>query len=320
MRTCAVMAVLAAAFAAGCGDSSSSVTSPAPDACADGGVDGQICGSGKVCRSKMCAPSTCGDGVVVPGEQCDGGPGCKADCTFLCTDNPATQCAGTAAACGAFACMPDHTCGLVADQAQNLHACDAANPANVCIQGGCKPAPVCGNGKVEFGEDCDDGNLFSNDGCERCSFEQVARVAQLVQQFDTDAFCTKNALGTAISPVPESLVFIQRTWKFPVKDGSISVVFKSLGGSIRPGPGRRSIWGLSTPRRSGSSTQKTARPPTGMTARTTSTGGTPSASRTWTTRSTPPMSRSTPTERRAPSFLRKSSIVIWWQDRARSKR
>jgi cysteine-rich repeat protein len=213
-----------------------------PDICADGGVDGQICGNGKVCRSKMCAPSTCGDGVVAAGEQCDGGPGCKADCTFLCTDKPATQCAGTAAACEAFACMPDHSCGLVADEAQNFHACDTTKPANVCIMGACKAAPVCGNGIVEFGEDCDDGNLVSLDGCERCSFEQVARVAQLVQQFDTDAFCTKNALGKAISPIPESLDFIQRTWKFPVQDGSISVVFKFLGG-IDPS-GARSTFNL----------------------------------------------------------------------------
>lgn len=242
MRTCALIVVLAATFAAGCGDNPTMATTTA-DICASGAVDGEICGKGKICRSNMCVLSTCGDGVVAAGEQCDGGPGCKADCTFLCTDDPATQCAGTAAACQQFACKTDHSCGLVADEAANLKPCDPSNAANVCIAGACKAAPVCGNGIVEFGEDCDDGNFNSNDGCDRCSFEQVARVTQLIQQFGTDSFCTKNALGTAITTLPVARNFIQGTWTFPIQqDGRISLVFKFMG-AIDPS-GARSAFNL----------------------------------------------------------------------------
>lgn len=37
----------------------------------------------------------------------------------------------------------------------------AAGPAGVCA-----PTPVCGNGRWEAGEECDDGNLLNDDGCD----------------------------------------------------------------------------------------------------------------------------------------------------------
>jgi cysteine-rich repeat protein len=244
MRTRAFIVVLAVTFVAGCGDSSLPATPPdmtPDDICASSSVDGQICGKDKICRSNMCVASTCGDGVVVTGEDCDGGPGCKADCTFQCTDDPATQCAATAPACQKFACKADHTCEVVVDEAANLKPCDQSNAANVCVVGACKAAPVCGNGIQELGEECDDGNSLGLDGCNRCTVEQFAHVTSLVQQFGTDAFCARNALGVAI-PTAAARDFIQQTWSFPVASGDLSLVFEFLG-AIDPA-GVRSTFNL----------------------------------------------------------------------------
>src|ERR1700759_4494421 len=54
MRTCAFIVVLAAMSMAGCGDRSMpSETSPPIDVCANGGVDGQIGGNGKIGESQL---------------------------------------------------------------------------------------------------------------------------------------------------------------------------------------------------------------------------------------------------------------------------
>jgi len=190
--------------------------------------------------SKPSKTSNCGDGVVGDEEDCDGGPGCTTDCKFLCTNDPATQCASLGNVCQSFTCNADHTCAAAADETANLKPCDASG--NVCIQGACMSAPVCGNGVLELGEQCDDSNKTALDGCDRsCLVEQFAHVTQLVQEFGTDAFCTKNALGVAIpAGGPQNL--LQMTWSFPVTSGDLAIVFQFLG-AIDPG-GARSTFKL----------------------------------------------------------------------------
>ncbi len=79
--------------------------------------------------------ATCGNGVVEAGEQCDGGPGCTANCRLE-------------GVCGN---------GLL----EGNEACDGGPNCNAQ----CQVAGVCGNGIVEANEGCDDGNQAGGDGC-----------------------------------------------------------------------------------------------------------------------------------------------------------
>lgn len=51
------------------------------------GSAGNICMEGQICVNGACEQDpthviSCGDGIVEGNEECDGGPGCNADCTF----------------------------------------------------------------------------------------------------------------------------------------------------------------------------------------------------------------------------------------------
>ena len=83
----------------------------------------------------------CGNGVIDPGEFCDGADLGQNDCTTL----------GLGA--GALACNADCTYDF----------------------SGCTLQPVCGNGVLEGAEQCDDGNTTAGDGCDAsCNFETPA--------------------------------------------------------------------------------------------------------------------------------------------------
>jgi cysteine-rich repeat protein len=90
------------------------------------------------------APSTCGDGVADPGEECDDGNDVNTDaCTNECLD----------AVCGD---------GIVR---AGTEECDDGNTTS---GDGCSATcelESCGNGTVETGEECDDGNDVNTDAC-----------------------------------------------------------------------------------------------------------------------------------------------------------
>ncbi|MEQ8277468.1 MAG: DUF4215 domain-containing protein [Deltaproteobacteria bacterium] len=105
---------------------------------------------------------SCGDGVVSAGEQCDDGNTVTELCAYGQTS--CTVCDGS---CAQVSGVTSY-CGDAAIDAPNGETCDdgvqngTLGYCNVACNG---PTPVCGDGVVGVGEDCDDGNTTSGDGC-----------------------------------------------------------------------------------------------------------------------------------------------------------
>ena len=129
--------------------------------------DGTSCGGNNYCKTGTCTMPVCGNGIVEPGEQCDGGTGCKANCQWEC-NNAATDC-GTPAECDKYQCSAQHQCQQVADTTQNGLPCTGGT----CNNGACNPpTQTCGNGIVEGTEQCDFGTGNGpGTGCEtNCTY------------------------------------------------------------------------------------------------------------------------------------------------------
>lgn len=134
------------------------------------------------CGPGASTPSTCGDGVVDPGEECDFGPangpgkGCESDCSFSCT---ASSCAATDPCAGATSCAPVQVSGHAGRKCvQGAPLAEGApcGDGKACAHGACAPVTIpagCGDGKLDPGEDCDFGTAanLSGSGCEpNCKF------------------------------------------------------------------------------------------------------------------------------------------------------
>jgi cysteine-rich repeat protein len=130
--------------------------------------DNTSCGGNNYCKSATCTVPACGNGIVEPGEQCDGGVGCTASCQWQC-NNASTDC-GTAPQCDMHQCSSTHLCQTVADSSQNGFACGTSG---TCSNGACNgPGQTCGNANVEGTEQCDFGaGNGPGTGCEsNCAF------------------------------------------------------------------------------------------------------------------------------------------------------
>jgi cysteine-rich repeat protein len=100
---------------------------------------------------------------------------------------------------------------------------------SICIGGACKVS-VCGDSVRDpaKSEQCDDGNLVNLDGCDSaCKFEQDQRAIALTTQYNTDTYCTVNALGRAIASAAQGT--FQGDINSSIQDGSLSALFKLVG-------------------------------------------------------------------------------------------
>lgn len=150
-----------------------------PDEICIGRNNGDPCGNYSLCIMQRCMPSYCGDGVVMPYEECEDGndevnDGCDACIIERCGDgviHPGEECDdgnnirtdGCNERCQR---TPINLCGN--GKIDGKEECDDGNINNDDdCRNDCHKAPAagCGNGKVEEGEECDDGRQQENDGC-----------------------------------------------------------------------------------------------------------------------------------------------------------
>lgn len=112
--------------------------------------------------------AVCGDEVIEGTEECDDGndvqdDGCDNACRFNCIagDDKRDKCDDANACNGKETCGADHACA----SGTALGEGDSCGTDLVCVNGGCVSAS-CGDGIVQTGEECDDANSTSGDGCE----------------------------------------------------------------------------------------------------------------------------------------------------------
>ncbi|MBX3273783.1 MAG: hypothetical protein KF729_26195 [Sandaracinaceae bacterium] len=166
-----------------------------PGECASAS-DGTPCAGGTgTCRAGVCETSgpECGDGAIDDGEECDDGnrtafDGCEPDCTFTCRAD--AECDDGLVCNGAERCgVSAHVCepGTPAEPGTECTTADIADGVCIATATGVRCANAgCQNGVLEEGEECDDGNEASGDGCEPdCTFTCRADA-----DCDDGSFCT----------------------------------------------------------------------------------------------------------------------------------
>jgi cysteine-rich repeat protein len=127
---------------------------------------------------------------------------------------------------------------LVVALAASLGACGIGDGSSA--QDAASVSGTCGNGVLDPGEQCDDGNVVSLDGCSAtCTFEQIHRINALSLLYATDAYCPTNAIGASVGSVAQGQV--QSAITATIKSGSVSELFEVSGLTDLTGAGSQSM-------------------------------------------------------------------------------
>jgi cysteine-rich repeat protein len=109
-----------------------------------------------------------------------------------------------------------------------LAACSVAPGEETDLSEAAQTRSTCGDGVRDASEQCDDGNTTNLDGCSAtCTFEQVHRLNSVQMMFNTDSYCTANALGGAVKGVAQGQ--LQDALGNAVNSGQISILLPFMG-------------------------------------------------------------------------------------------
>jgi len=177
------------------GDGCSSLC--APEFCGNNVTDpGEACDNGNTtggdgCSANCSSDETCGNGIVDPGESCDDGMHCTdgtscteaADCAGIgdgtcderdgdgCGSTCVSEFCGNGATDGGEACDDGKHCTDGTTSCTDDGDCTGIGDGTCAPRSGtgcdsiCASDETCGNGVLDPGEDCDDDNNVSGDGC-----------------------------------------------------------------------------------------------------------------------------------------------------------
>ncbi|MEA3249703.1 MAG: hypothetical protein U9Q03_05110 [Patescibacteria group bacterium] len=166
-----------------------------PPGCKDPAEDGTGC----IWLGASLAGSNCGNGVLSDGEACDDGnrrdgDGCSSECLHegtypACPPDGGVDCVSV---CGDGTVQPgeDRDCDTVG-RGEVAPGCSiyTCTKVGTDISPECDPAvPGCCNGVIDTGEECDDHNIDSGDGCSSRCLHEGSSIYHATPSFCGDTF------------------------------------------------------------------------------------------------------------------------------------